>query len=116
MSAARRPARDRHIESAHQGRSASSATPLAPHTLSLKPHASLDHQHQIRLDQRTARQLAMLLFVLAVLLHAWIGVRDVLIDYVHPIAIRAALLGAIGLALVALGLWAAQALILVRLA
>ena len=60
--------------------------------------------------------VAMLLFVLAVLLHAWIGVRDVLIDYVHPIAIRAALLGAIGLALVALGLWAAQALILVRLA
>lgn len=60
--------------------------------------------------------VAMLLFVLAVLLHAWIGVRDVLIDYVHPIAIRAALLGGVALGLIALGLWAAQALILVRLA
>ena len=38
-----------------------------------------------------------------------------LIDYIHPIAIRAALLGVIALALVAMGLWAAQALILVRL-
>ena len=60
--------------------------------------------------------VATLLFVACVLMHAWIGVRDVLIDYVHPIAIRATLLGAIGLALVALGLWAAQALVLVRLA
>jgi succinate dehydrogenase / fumarate reductase membrane anchor subunit len=59
--------------------------------------------------------VAMLLFVVSVLMHAWVGVRDVLIDYVHPIAIRAALLGVIALALVAMGLWAAQALILVRL-
>lgn len=59
--------------------------------------------------------VAMLLFVFSVLLHAWIGVRDVLIDYVHPIAIRAALLGIVALFLVGLGLWAAQALILVRM-
>ena len=59
--------------------------------------------------------VAMLLFVVSVLMHAWIGVRDVLIDYIHPIAIRAALLGVIALALVAMGLWAAQALILVSL-
>jgi succinate dehydrogenase / fumarate reductase membrane anchor subunit len=60
--------------------------------------------------------VALLLFVVSVLMHAWIGVRDVVIDYVHPIAVRAALLGLIALALLAMGLWAAQALILVRLA
>ena len=60
--------------------------------------------------------VALLLFVVSVLMHAWIGVRDVLIDYVHPIAIRATLLGLIALSLIAMGLWAAQALILVRLA
>jgi succinate dehydrogenase / fumarate reductase membrane anchor subunit len=60
--------------------------------------------------------VAMLLFIVSVLMHAWIGVRDVLIDYVHPIAIRASLLGAIALTLVAMGLWSAQALILARLA
>ena len=59
--------------------------------------------------------VAMLLFVVSVLMHAWIGVRDVLIDYVHPITYRAAALGLVALSLVAMGLWAAQALILVRL-
>lgn len=60
--------------------------------------------------------VALLLFVATVLMHAWIGVRDVLIDYIHPIAVRATLLGLVALSLVAMGLWAAQALILVRLA
>ena len=59
--------------------------------------------------------VAMLLFIASVLMHAWIGVRDVLIDYLHPIAIRATVLGLVALSLVAMGLWAAQALILVRL-
>lgn len=59
--------------------------------------------------------VATLLFVVSVLMHGWIGVRDVLIDYVHPIAVRATLLGAIALSLVAIGLWSAQALILARL-
>jgi succinate dehydrogenase / fumarate reductase membrane anchor subunit len=62
-----------------------------------------------------AVSVAMLLFVLSVLMHAWIGARDVLIDYVKPIAFRAGLLALVALALVALGLWSAQALILVRL-
>ncbi len=55
--------------------------------------------------------VALLLLVVSVLMHAWIGLRDVLIDYVRPIAIRATLLGLIALALVGLGLWAAQTLI-----
>ena len=59
---------------------------------------------------------ALLLMVVSVLMHAWIVVRDVLIDYVQPIAVRAALLGLVAMSLVAMGLWAAQALILARLA
>ena len=59
--------------------------------------------------------VAMLLFVVSTLMHAWIGVRDVLIDYIRPIAIRATVLGIVALSLIAMGLWAAQALILVRL-
>ncbi|MGB5252279.1 MAG: succinate dehydrogenase, hydrophobic membrane anchor protein [Sedimenticolaceae bacterium] len=60
--------------------------------------------------------VALLLYVVSVMMHAWIGVRDVLIDYIHPIAIRATLLGVVALSLVAMGLWAAQALLLARLA
>jgi succinate dehydrogenase / fumarate reductase membrane anchor subunit len=58
----------------------------------------------------------LLLYVATVLMHAWIGVRDVAIDYLHPIAIRATFLGLVGLGLVAMGLWAVQALVLARLA
>jgi len=60
--------------------------------------------------------IATLALVLAVLLHAWVGIRDILIDYVKPIAVRAALLSALALGLIACGLWAAQILLLLRLA
>jgi succinate dehydrogenase / fumarate reductase membrane anchor subunit len=59
--------------------------------------------------------IATLVFVISVLMHAWVGIRDVLIDYVKPIAVRATLLSLLALGLLACGLWAAQALILVRL-
>jgi succinate dehydrogenase / fumarate reductase membrane anchor subunit len=54
--------------------------------------------------------VALVLFIFSLLLHAWIGVRDALIDYVHPIAVRATLLGVIALMLVALGLWSIRIL------
>lgn len=46
---------------------------------------------------------AVLLFALAVLAHAWVGIRDVVLDYVHPLPLRLMVLGlsAIGLALLA---------------
>lgn len=36
-------------------------------------------------------QLAMLLFTLALALHAWVGMRDILMDYVRPLGLRLAL-------------------------
>lgn len=36
-------------------------------------------------------KVGMLLGIAALLLHAWIGLREVLIDYVHPLAPRLAL-------------------------
>jgi succinate dehydrogenase / fumarate reductase membrane anchor subunit len=50
-------------------------------------------------------------FFAALLLHAWVGLRDVLMDYVHPLAIRLGLLTLLGLALLALGLWAMRILL-----
>jgi succinate dehydrogenase, hydrophobic membrane anchor protein len=54
------------------------------------------------------------LFALALLLHAWIGVRDVILDYVKPPALRLALLAAVALFLLANGLWLAGILMEVR--
>ncbi|RMD80322.1 MAG: succinate dehydrogenase, hydrophobic membrane anchor protein, partial [Gammaproteobacteria bacterium] len=46
---------------------------------------------------------ATLVLVLMLLLHAWVGVRDVLIDYVHPWRLRLALLALLAGALLLLG-------------
>jgi succinate dehydrogenase / fumarate reductase membrane anchor subunit len=59
--------------------------------------------------------LGLLLFVPALLMHAWVGMRDVLIDYVRPAGPRVLLLGLLAFGLVASGLWALQALILARM-
>ena len=49
--------------------------------------------------------VAIALFFVALLLHAWIGIRDVVLDYVHNLPLRLAVLVSVGLALVAQGLW-----------
>ena len=36
-------------------------------------------------------QLATLLFIASLLYHAWVGIRDVLMDYIKPVSVRFAL-------------------------
>jgi succinate dehydrogenase / fumarate reductase, membrane anchor subunit len=50
---------------------------------------------------------ALLLLSGAVLAHAWVGVRDVVLDYVKPIALRLAVLAGAGAGLVGLAGWTA---------
>lgn len=50
-------------------------------------------------------QLSILLFGLSVLLHAWIGIRDVIIDYIHPVGLRLLALTLIGFFLISNGFW-----------
>ena len=56
--------------------------------------------------------IGLALYVIAMLLHAWVGMRDVLIDYVHPVGLRLALLGVMAFSLLGCGLWALRALLL----
>ncbi len=57
------------------------------------------------LMSNAAVNLATGLFFVALLMHAWVGGRDVLIDYVHSTALRLALLATMALALAGSGLW-----------
>ena len=41
----------------------------------------------------------------SIFLHAWIGLRDVLLDYVHPLPLRMLLLASIAAGLIALEAW-----------
>ncbi len=50
------------------------------------------------------------LFALAVLLHAWVGIRDVLIDYVHAVWLRLFLMALCALMLLGSLLWVLRSL------
>ena len=57
---------------------------------------------------------AVLLFFVALLLHAWVGVRDVVMDYVHPFALRLIVLGLLAAGETAIGIWAAMIFVQVK--
>ncbi len=52
------------------------------------------------------------LFALALLLHAWVGIRDVLIDYLHAVWLRLLFMAATALLLLGSLLWIVRALTL----
>mgnify|MGYP000343349145 CR=1 FL=1 len=51
------------------------------------------------------------LAALALLLHAWVGGRDVLLDYVHPLGLRLAMLTVLAGWLLGSGIWFTAALL-----
>ncbi len=65
----------------------------------------LDFLHWRALFAAPLMSVATSLFALALLIHAWLGVRDVLIDYVHAIWLRLSLLALTGLLLLGSLLW-----------
>lgn len=55
------------------------------------------------------------IFAIAVVLHVWVGMRDVLIDYVHAVWLRLLLLATFALVLTGSLLWVVRALTLATL-
>jgi succinate dehydrogenase / fumarate reductase membrane anchor subunit len=60
--------------------------------------------------RRPGVSLGLLLFVPLLLAHAWVGIRDVLMDYVKPLGARIGAMVFFALVFLASGLWALQAL------
>ena len=58
----------------------------------------------------SAMTIATAAFFAALLAHAWVGLRDVLMDYVPAMRIRIALLGLVGSGLIAMGAWVVRIL------
>jgi succinate dehydrogenase / fumarate reductase, membrane anchor subunit len=54
--------------------------------------------------------LATGLFVLSTLVHAWVGIRDVIMDYVSQAGLRVALFAVVALTLAGCGLWSLRLL------
>ncbi|WP_322629540.1 succinate dehydrogenase, hydrophobic membrane anchor protein [Halothiobacillus sp.] len=55
-------------------------------------------------------RLFSLIFLLSLFLHAWLGMRDIFMDYVHATLIRLGLYALVILALVAYAAWAVRIL------
>ena len=56
--------------------------------------------------------IAVGLFVIAMLFHAWVGMRDIILDYVHNTLVRMAAFSLVLVVLVSSALWSAKILLL----
>jgi len=52
-------------------------------------------------------------FILALLIHGWVGLRDVTLDYIHHLGLRLAVLTLVACLLIGCGLWALRILIVI---
>lgn len=52
------------------------------------------------------------LFIIALLFHVWIGMRDIILDYVHNTLVRMIAFSLVIIVLVSSGLWSAKILLL----
>ena len=57
--------------------------------------------------------IALILFIFALLLHAWVGIRDVIMDYVNSVSLRYVLLITFGLSFISMAFWTLRTLLLV---
>ncbi|MEA3153446.1 MAG: succinate dehydrogenase / fumarate reductase, rane anchor subunit [Betaproteobacteria bacterium] len=71
---------------------------------------ALDYEHWKALWERPLMRYATVLFVLSLLLHAWVGVRNIFMDYIQSTGLRLVLYVLVILALIAYGVWAVQIL------
>jgi succinate dehydrogenase / fumarate reductase membrane anchor subunit len=54
---------------------------------------------------------ALAVFVIALLLHAWVGLRDVVMDYVKPVGLRVGLFAALIIVLGGCAMWCLRLLV-----
>ena len=69
-----------------------------------------DYAQWHALWQLNLMRYATVLFVVALLFHAWIGVRNIFMDYIKDTGVRLTLYVVVILALIAYGAWAVQIL------
>ena len=74
-------------------------------------NAPLDYAGWRALLAQPAINVATAIFILALLFHAGVGMRDILVDYVHSLAWRFTILVGLLVILLALGIWSMWILI-----
>jgi succinate dehydrogenase / fumarate reductase membrane anchor subunit len=59
-------------------------------------------------------RIAWALFLASILIHAWVGMRSIYLDYLHPLWLRFSVTLLTAFGLLTLALWAAQILLMVN--
>jgi succinate dehydrogenase / fumarate reductase membrane anchor subunit len=70
----------------------------------------VDYSSWHALFASAASNIATVLFFFSILFHAWVGIRDILIDYVPVSSIRILLWILITLGIIAMGIWVSMIL------
>ncbi len=70
----------------------------------------LDYTQWLTWVSRPWVSVGLLLFIPLLLAHAWVGIRDVLMDYVKPLGARVGAMAVFALVFLASGLWALKAI------
>ena len=73
-------------------------------------HGGMDYPTWRGLFAGGAFRVLSFLFLVAVMYHAWVGVRNILMDYVHPTGVRLVLQGLVICTLIGYVGWAIQIL------
>ncbi len=73
-------------------------------------HDSISYQSWITWVANPFNNIAVGLLILSLLVHAWVGARDIILDYVKPFYFRMIKLGVTAFLLIAMGLWAMNVL------
>jgi succinate dehydrogenase / fumarate reductase membrane anchor subunit len=74
-------------------------------------HGAWDYTAWINLLAHPFVNISLALLFISILIHAWVGIRDVLVDYVPRMSLRFVILIGMATYLVAMGIWAALILI-----
>jgi succinate dehydrogenase / fumarate reductase membrane anchor subunit len=73
-------------------------------------HGGLDHAAWKAVFASAAFRLATFVFMIAALYHAWVGVRNITMDYIKPAAVRLVVQVVVICALIAYAGWTIQVL------
>ena len=65
----------------------------------------LNYETWLKLLSQPIMLIATVLFYLSLFIHAWVGIRDILVDYVKPSGVRFTLLMSLAFFLIVMTLW-----------
>lgn len=80
--------------------------------ISLLAAQQVSYQHWHDWLYHPLNTIAVALFVIALLLHAWVGMRDIILDYVHNTLVRMIAFTLVIVVLISSGIWCAKILLL----